>query len=138
MNKVLLLASVLAAAVTAIHVVAGGSDVAAPLLASDMAESPRLTLYAAWHMVSVLLGASALALGWAALPGRTTPAASAVRLVAVLWIASGVVFLIIGLTQPGDGLLLKLPQWILLIPVGVLAWLGVHHSSKPRALRGAA
>lgn len=138
MNKVLLLASVLAAAVTAIHVVAGGNDVVAPLLAAQLEESPRLTLYAAWHMVSVLLGASALALGWAALPGRAVPAASAVRLIAVLWVASGIVFLAVGLTQPGDGLLLKLPQWALLLPVGVLAWLGANDSSKPTPLRGAA
>jgi hypothetical protein len=138
MNKALLLASVLATAVTAIHVIAGGNDVAAPLLASQLAEGVRLTLYAVWHMASVLLGASALTLGWAALPGRSAPAESAVRLVALLWVASGIAFLVVGITQPGDGLLLKLPQWLLLIPVGVLAWLGANNSSKPTPLRGAA
>lgn len=138
MNKLLLLASILAASVAVIHVWAGGKDIADPLLASQLAEEPRLTLYAVWHMASVLLGFSALTLGRAAMPGRGVTAASAVRFIAVLWIASGLVFLSVAATQPGEGLLLKLPQWTLLIPVGVLAWLGVNKSFMPTSLHAAA
>lgn len=138
MNKLLFLASVLAAAVTIIHVWAGGKDIAEPLLASQLAEEPRLTLYAVWHMVSALLGISAVTLGRAAMPGRGAATAPAVRLIAVLWIVSGLVFLLVAATQPGEGLFLKLPQWALLIPVGVLAWLGANNSFKPTPFRGAA
>ncbi len=60
-NKLVLSASILATATTAIHVVAGGADVATPLLASQLGEEPRLTLYAVWHMATVALGISALA-----------------------------------------------------------------------------
>jgi hypothetical protein len=138
MNKTLLLASVLAAFVTVVHIFAGGKDVASPLLASALADEARLTLYAVWHMVSALLGISALVLARAALPQHQVRMAPAVRLVALLWLASGLVFLAVAATQPGEGLFLKLPQWILLLPVGVLAWLGANSSSKPTPLRGAA
>ena len=137
MNKTLLFASVLAAFVTGVHVVAGGKDVASPLLASGLADEPRLTLYAAWHMVSALLGISALVLVRASLPPHQAGMVSAVRLVALLWLASRFVFLVVAATQPGEGLFLKLPQWILLLPVGVLAWLGANRSSKPTPLRSA-
>ena len=138
MNKVLLLASALAAAVTVIHVWAGGRDIAEPLLASQLAEEPRLTLYAVWHVVSVLLGFSAIALARAAMPRHGAETASAVRLVAVLWVASGLVFLAVAATQVGDGLFLKLPQWALLIPVGGLAWFGAKGSVRSAPLREAA
>lgn len=133
MNKPLLAAALLAAAVTLIHLLAGGADVATPLLASALADEPRLTLYAVWHMVSAMLAISAFILGRAALPGRSAAAAPAVRLVAVLWLASGLVFLLIAATQPGEGLLLKLPQWALLLPVGLLAWVGAARAPARQA-----
>jgi len=138
MNKLLLSASILAAVVTVIHVVAGGSDVASPLLTSELAEEPRLTLYAVWHMASALLGISSVVLFRSALPQHQARLVPAVRLVAALWLASGIAFLAVAATQPGEGLFLKLPQWILLLPVGVLAWLGANNSFKPSPLHGAA
>lgn len=138
MNKRLLWASVLAAFVTVVHIVAGRSDVVSPLWASELAEDPRLTLYAVWHMVSALLGISAVVLARAALPRHQVRLAPAVRLVRAPWLASGIVFLSIAVTQPGEGLFLRLPQWILLLPVGVLTWLGANESSMRAALRGAA
>ncbi len=137
MNKLLLSAAVLAAFVTAVHVIAGGKDVASPLLASSISEEPRLTLYAVWHMVSVLLGISAAALVRAAMPKHQAGMASAVRLLALLWGASGLVFLVVAATQAGEGLFLKLPQWVLLLPVSVLAWLGANNSFQ-RTPSGAA
>lgn len=101
MNKTLLFASVLAAFVTGVHVVAGGKDVASPLLASGLADEPRLTLYAAWHMVSALLGISALVLVRASLPPHQAGMVSAVRLVALLWLASGFVFLVVAARTRG-------------------------------------
>jgi hypothetical protein len=138
MNKLLLSASVLAAVVTAIHVVAGGNDVAAPLLASALPEAPKLTLYAVWHMVSALLGMSAVVFGMASHPRHIASLSPAARVLAILWLGSGLVFLLVAATQPGEGLFLKLPQWALLLPVASLAWLGANGSSKPTPLRGAA
>ena len=44
-----------------------------------------------------------------------------VQFAASLWLAFGAVFILVAATQPGSNLFFKLPQWILLIPVGLLA-----------------
>ncbi len=124
MNKLLLSASILAAATAAYHAIAGSSEVVAPLLMSSLDEDVRLTLYAAWHCATVTFFLSALAFFLGSFPRRAVGSLSMVRFVSALWLAFGAVFLLIAVTQPGTGLLLKLPQWMLLIPVGVLGWLG--------------
>lgn len=136
MNKTLLFASLLATATTAIHALAGGNEVAAPLLASQLSEAPRLTLYAVWHMATVALGLSALAFFVGAIPRYSAGSRSMVQFASVLWLAFGAVFVLVAATQPGSGLFLKLPQWILLVPVGLLGWLGANNSNEPNPLRG--
>ena len=61
-----------------------------------------------------------------------------VQFASVLWLAFGAVFVVVAATQPGSGLFLKLPQWVLLVPVGLLGWLGANNSFKPKPLRGSA
>ena len=52
----LLAAGVAAAATALIHIFAGGPTVAAPLLAAkDIGETPKLTNYYCWHLVSLIL-----------------------------------------------------------------------------------
>ena len=56
MNRAALSIAVLvAAAMTVVHVVVGGQMVAEPLLASDLATLPRMTLYLCWHGITVVL-----------------------------------------------------------------------------------
>ncbi len=59
-----------------------------------------------------------------------------VLFVSVLWLAFGAVFVVVATLEPGTGLYFKLPQWGLLLPVGLLGMLGANHSSKPEPLRG--
>lgn len=124
MNKRLLVAAVLAAFTAVVHVIAGGADIAAPLLASTLSEEPRITLYAAWHLVSVTLVLSAAAFYMGALPRHAEASRHMVVFVSILWLCFGIVFLVVAFTQPGEGLLFKLPQWVLLLPVGVLGLWG--------------
>lgn len=49
-----------------------------------------------------------------------------VQFAASLWLAIGAVFILVAVTQPGSNLFFKLPQWILLIPVGLLALAGAR------------
>ena len=129
MNKILLSAAILAAATAAIHTFVGGQDVAAPLLNSQLAEEPRLVLYAVWHMATVALTLSAAALFAGAVPRYAATARSMVMFVSCLWLAFGAVFLAVAATHSGTGLFFKLPQRVLLIPVGFLGWLGAYNSS---------
>jgi hypothetical protein len=129
MNKPLLFAALLTTFIAAVHLFAGGADVAAPLLASSLEEEPRLTLYAVWHLVSLTLVLSAIALYVSALPQHAVASRYLALFISILWLGFGAVFLVVAFTQPGEGLLLKMPQWILFLPVGVLGLWGLF--SRP-------
>jgi hypothetical protein len=128
MNRRLLAASLMAAFTTGVHVFMGGADIASPLLESTLAAEPRLTLYAVWHMASITLGLSAIAYFIAGLPRHEQSSRSLVVFVSALWLGFALIFVVIALIQPENGWLLKLPQWVLLAPVGLL---GLWGSPKP-------
>jgi len=128
MNKPLTVAALLAAFTAIIHIFSGGADVAAPLLASTLADELKFTLYAVWHMVSVVLTLSAVALFIGGLPHHAHAARYLVLFVSVLWCGFGIVFLSVIAIQIESGWLFKLPQWVLLLPVGILGlWGGRNH-----------
>jgi hypothetical protein len=137
MNKPLLIAALLTAFIAVIHLYAGGADVASPLLASSMEAEPRLTLYAVWHLVSVTLVLSAIALYVSAQPRHAGAARYLALFISVLWICFGLVFLVVAFTQPGQGLLFKMPQWILFLPVGLLGLWGASNVAFGKSGSGA-
>jgi len=92
MNRSLIIAALLAAFTAGVHIFAGGEDVATPLLASAIAGEPRLTLYAVWHMVSVALAMSAVALFIGSIPRHAHASRYLVLFISFLWCAFGVVF----------------------------------------------
>lgn len=127
MNKPLRLAVLLAAGTAAIHVLAGGDDVAAPLLATALDPTLKFTLYAVWHMATLSLLMSAG--GWLyCLRAPSGPPEKRLlgQFIAMLWIGFGLVFLAVILAFPEHQLLWKLPQWLLLLPTGLLAICGLR------------
>ncbi|MFC6010820.1 hypothetical protein [Nocardia lasii] len=123
MNGYLLAGGVLALAVSAIHIIAGHFDPVRPLLTSSMADVPKRTMHAVWHMVSVDLVATALtllALAW----WEPTGTALVAALTAARYAAYAVVFFVIATRVPGRASVFSLPQWILLAPIAILAGLG--------------
>lgn len=123
MNLWLLSAGVLTAVVAAIHLLLGHVDPVRPLLGSALAEIPKRTLHAVWHLVSVdlVLGASALLyLGVAHPMGSGLLAA----VLAAHFGAYAAVFLVLALRldRPWRGL--AMPQWLLLLPIAVLSGIG--------------
>jgi hypothetical protein len=124
MNRILFSAALIAAITAAIHVFGGGLMVASPLLASSLDVFSKFTLYAVWHMASVMLTFSAAALFVGSLHPYAVTARPLVRFVSLMWLAFGMVYIVIALTQPEKGLLLKIGQWTLLLPVGFLGFWG--------------
>lgn len=106
-----------------IHVIAGGKDVARPLLLSSVDEEVRFTLYACWHLVSVALFVSSLALLGHGAGFYHSP--ETVAFVSVLWLLFGAVFLVVTLGVAKPGGLFRFPQWVLLVPVGLLGLCGL-------------
>ena len=121
MNRWLLSAGTLALFTAGVHLVGGGHTIAAPLLASTLAEVPRITMYGVWHLVSLVLALSGVALLLAARPRALASARWMVAFIGVLWLGFGLVMLCVAAVEAGDGWWLKLPQWLLLMPVGALA-----------------
>ncbi|MEJ7633915.1 hypothetical protein [Aeromicrobium sp.] len=123
MNLWLLSAGVLTAAVAAIHVILGHVDPVRPLLGSAIAEIPKRTLHAVWHLVSV-----DLVLGSAALIylGISQPAGSGLLATALAahFGAYAAVFLLLTLRLDRPQRAVALPQWLLLLPIAVLSGFG--------------
>jgi membrane protein YdbS with pleckstrin-like domain len=118
-NGWLLTAGGIAAATTLIHATAGGRTIVRPLLRSEMAAEPKRTLHVVWHMVTADLLLTSIAL--LALAFATAPSPALVLFIAAQYLAYAAVFLIVTLTADWPRPLLQLPQWMLLLPVGVLA-----------------
>ncbi len=119
-NRVLLAAAAAAAFTTVLHIFGGGVSVARPIAESSLADEPRLLALSVWHMVSIVAGFSALALAFAASPKQAQPSRNMVLFISALWIAFGLAVMGVGLTQANGDMFWKLPQPILLIPVGIL------------------
>lgn len=109
----------IAAGITAlIHIIAGGREIAAPLLASrDMHSVAKYTNYYCWHLVSITLIAMCAGLIWPAYD----PAQSGL---AVMWVVIAALFCFWSLllvTWKKQSFLL-MPQWSLF---AVIAGLGL-------------
>ena len=87
-----------------------------------MDETVKLTLYASWHLVSVSLSLSSLALLADGFGFFDSP--PIVAFISALWLLYGIVFLVVNYRIASPPGLLRLPQWILLLPVGLLGLLG--------------
>ncbi|MER7112086.1 hypothetical protein [Streptomyces sp. NPDC000229] len=123
MNAWFLTAGTTAGAVAAVHVIAGGRDVVRPLLEGNLPDEPRRVLHAVWHMVTADLILAAAVLIWLALgdrPGGETIA----WLLAAHFVAYSGVFLALSLATNWSRPLLRLPQWMLLLPVAMLSAAG--------------
>jgi len=125
-NRILLASAALAAFTAVVHTIGGTYEIHSPLLTSPLPESISLLLYACWHLVTVTLILSALALFWVSRDGRAQSNVALPAFIGALWIAFGAVFVAVAIGLSGLPALLVLPQWTLLIPIGGLALFGVR------------
>lgn len=121
MNFWLLSASVLTAAIWAIHTFLGGRSVAHPLiLATDLEPVPKWTQYYCWHMVTITLAVMSIGLGYAALVSDASEVALLIGLLAVA-------FSVFGLLLPPRVKVsyVEMPQGFLFLPVVGLVTIGL-------------
>ncbi|MFI9296646.1 hypothetical protein [Streptomyces gardneri] len=124
MNGWLLAAGITALGVAAVHIVGGRRDVVRPLLSCGLADEPKRVLHAVWHMVSIDLMLSGLALLYLSLTDGTPGTGLVAWFVAAHFMAYAAAFLVVTLSVGWPRPLLRLPQWILLLPVAALAAAG--------------
>lgn len=128
MNRLLLSTSLLAAFTAVIHIFVGTPEIEGPLLQSALPQEVSLLLYACWHLVSVTLTLSAVAFFISARTIDTSPQ-HMTKLLSYMWLCFGLVFIAVALLYSDVSMLIKLPQWTLLLPVGAL---GLWGSSNKR------
>ncbi len=127
MNRPLLLATLIATFTAALHAFGGTPEIEGPLLQSNMNQAVNLMLLACWHFVTAALTLTAIALGFAL--RKPNPRSMAmVTLTSYLWLSFGLVFIVIDVWYAGPQMLLQLPQWVLLLPVGILGLWGVNQA----------
>jgi len=120
MNIWILSSGLLALLTALIHVFAGQIDPVRPFLKSTLDDIPKASLLACWHLVSVTLFVSSLVLlyvGWYDIDSLYF----IIQLLGFLYILYASVFVAVGLYFFGLKAVVKLPQWILLLPIGLLA-----------------
>ena len=106
-----------------VHIFVGQVDPVRPFLKSDLADIPKATLLACWHMVSVTLFICGLALtyiGWFNLDSFL----NVVLGISIVFVIFSLVFVAVGWYFFGWQTFIKLPQWLLLLPIGVLGLIG--------------
>ncbi|NTS76815.1 hypothetical protein HR060_08015 [Catenovulum sp. SM1970] len=125
MNTWIFSAGVVGIFTSFVHIFAGQVDPVRPFLKSDLAEVPKATLLGCWHMVSaiLLLSGSALAyIGWYNLTGWQNVVAG----ISVSFVIFSFVFIAVGWSFFKLQTFIKLPQWVLLLPIGVLGLIGIR------------
>lgn len=124
MNKPLLFTALLASFTAALHTIGGTIEIETPLLNSGLTPNISLLLLACWHLVSATLILSAVAYFLSARKDSSKNYYLLCQFISILWIIFGLVFIAIDLIYAGPAMLLVLPQWILLIPIGLLGLWG--------------
>jgi riboflavin transporter FmnP len=106
-----------------VHIFAGQLDPVRPFLKSDLPDIPKATLLGCWHMVSAILVLSGFALtyiGWFNLNSLQ----SMVIGISISFIIFSLVFIAVGWYFFKFQAFIKLPQWVLLLPIGILGLVG--------------
>jgi hypothetical protein len=124
MNKLLVTASALAAFTAVLHTFGGTPEIETPLLHAPLAPHISLLLYACWHLVTIALALSALEFFISAKPEHAVQSHYMALFISFMWIGFGLVFVVVDIAYSGLAMLLTLPQWILLIPIGLLGLWG--------------
>lgn len=102
-----------------LHTISGQIELVAPMLKSNLVEQAKAEWFGVWHMVTILLfGTSYFVLKNAiiAIQKRQT---ELMKYIGILYILLSVPFCISSLVHN-----LLAPQWILLLPIGILMYLG--------------
>jgi hypothetical protein len=107
-----------------IHLIAGHFDPIKPFIQSNLAPVPKATLHACWHMVTVILFFSAGVLVYLGINQGQNGNNPIPFFIGVQFIAYAIVFLVFNLTGGWKNKLLSLPQWTLLLPIGIFALIG--------------
>lgn len=129
MNRKLFITALLAALTASVHIFIGTPEIETPLLQSSMPHELSLLLYVCWHLVSIILVFSSVIFFLAARTAFHIKYQYTAKLLSLLWLSFGFAFIVIAMWDSGTSMLIKLPQWILFLPIGALGFWGSSNTS---------
>lgn len=104
-----------------IHLIAGGKEVARPLLSSvDMGTIPRLTAYYCWHVTTIVLLAITASFAWLTFHPQETGLA-----VLSVFLVSSFTLLSVALVVQQKLSPWALPQWTVFLAISIPASIGL-------------
>lgn len=104
-----------------IHLIAGQMDLVNPLLKSDLTNQEKGEFVGVWHMATILLFFTSILILRFAYSKMKVSNSESLRNIGILYILMGLPFIVMSIYY---GLLV--PQWILLMPIGILLLVGVN------------
>lgn len=125
MNTWLLSAGAFGFFTTALHIFGGQITLIRPFLQTDLAKDIKGCLLVCWHMVSAFLLLTSCLYLYAGL-NQHPDLELLLNALSGFYILFAVLFIVIGWTFFSHRTLYKLPQWLLLLPIGVLGLLGTN------------
>jgi len=120
-NIYLILAGAINLFTAFIHTFVGQNDLVAPLLDSELNQQIKTEWLSVWHIITVTLFVSSFYLLQQEIRPSKISAKQVIRLIGILYTLFSSVFIICSLVMGTFA-----PQWILLMPIGILAFLGAH------------
>ena len=117
-----MIAGVIAAITFFIHLILGQSTLINPMMESDLGTLVKTEFLAVWHMISVILLATAVL--YIVYSIKNIPSSVMICLLSNLYLVFGVVFILAGIYNN-----VFILQWILLLPIGILGLVGIKKHS---------
>ncbi len=123
MNNLILFSGIVCLFTALVHIFAGQANPIRPLLTSELDDGVKATLLAVWHMVSAVLLLSGFFLAYVGF-FPTQSLISTVASISWLYIIFSGIFILVGAYFFKEQTFIKCPQWLLLMPVGILGLVG--------------
>lgn len=107
-----------------LHTIGGQMELVNPLLDSNISVQQKSELTAAWHIVTILLFLTSYIILKVGFSKESNQEKTQLKSIAVLYILSGIPFLITSYIYNTNAF-----QWVLLMPIGFLLLIGLQKSS---------
>lgn len=120
-NAYIRIAGILNLLTAFLHLIGGQIDLVNPLLGSSLTLQQKSELTGAWHIVTILLFVTAFMILQSGFKNGRNQNFQQLKSLAIFYILSGIPFIVISVWFR-----VFAPQWILLMPIGVLLLLGLR------------
>jgi len=106
-----------------IHTFLGQIDLVNPLLVSDLSTQVKAEMVGAWHIITIILFATSIPLFKAAFNKLEASQIDLLRFIAWLYVLFAIPFIVSSIWYS-----VFAPQWVLLLPIGILTLIGLKKS----------